>query len=187
MRPWRRAAAALYFTGHPESHHWMATEPCSRIVLPVRLEQLRDLEHWVETLAAEFRLPRSLVHRIDVCLTELVTNLISYGYPDREAGTVSIRLWRQPEQIVICIDDDGAAFDPTSYVAPDLPRSLADATAGGRGIRLVRHFSDEFHHVTGAAGNQLTLMFRNPGTRAHCSTEAAGPGSESPKPRRQSL
>jgi anti-sigma regulatory factor (Ser/Thr protein kinase) len=163
----------------------MATEPSSKIVLQARLEQLRDLEHWVKSLAAEFHLPPSLVHRIDLCLTELVTNLISYGYPNGEVGTLSIRFWRHPEQIVIRIDDDGAAFDPTSYVAPGLPSTLADASPGGRGIRLVRHFTDELQHITGAGGNQLTLTFRGPGPATHAATETAGPASETPAPTRQ--
>jgi anti-sigma regulatory factor (Ser/Thr protein kinase) len=139
----------------------MAAVPSSQIVIRSRIEQLPDLEHWIEKLALEFHLPPPLVHRIDLCLTELVSNIISYGYPHGELGTVRILFWHQPEQLVIRIDDDAKPFDPTSYVLPGLPSSLADATPGGRGIRLVRHFTDELQHVTGAAGNQLTLVFRN--------------------------
>jgi anti-sigma regulatory factor (Ser/Thr protein kinase) len=137
----------------------METEPSSQVVIPAKLEQLQNLEHWVERVAAEFILPAALVQRIDLCLTELITNLISYGYPDGRLGTVRIRFWRQPEQIVIRIDDDGAPFDPTSFDAPGLPGTLADAHGSGRGIRLVRHFADELHHLAGAAGNELTLVF----------------------------
>jgi len=140
----------------------MATEPSSQIVMRANLERLVDLELWVEKLAVEFLLPRSLVQRIELCLTELVTNVIGYGYPDGADGTLSIRFWRQPEQIVICIDDDGAPFDPTRYVLPDLPGTLAEASSGGRGIRLVRHFADALEYLRGASGNQLTLLFRCP-------------------------
>jgi anti-sigma regulatory factor (Ser/Thr protein kinase) len=147
----------------------MAAEPSSQIVIQSRIEQLSDLEHWVEKLAVEFLLPPPLVHRIDLCLTELVSNVISYGYPHGEPGTVRIGFWHQPDQIVIRIDDDATAFDPTSYVLPGLPSSLADATPGGRGIRLVRHFTDELHHVTAAKGNRLTLVFRNGDTGMHSS------------------
>lgn len=139
----------------------MATEPSSQIVLQARLEQLPELEHWIGRLSIESLLSPSLAQRIDVCLTELVCNVISYGYPDGKAGTICIRLWRQPEQIVIRMDDDGAPFDPTGYVLSELPRSLADASGGGRGIRLVRHFADELLHRRNADGNQLTLVFRS--------------------------
>jgi anti-sigma regulatory factor (Ser/Thr protein kinase) len=139
----------------------METEPSSQVVIPAKLEQLRNLEHWVARVAQDFILPAALVQRIDLCLTELITNLISYGYPDGRLGTVRIRFWRQPEQIVIRIDDDGAAFDPTSFEPPGLPGTLAEAHGGGRGIRLVRHFVDELHHLAGPAGNELTLVFRD--------------------------
>jgi anti-sigma regulatory factor (Ser/Thr protein kinase) len=166
----------------------MATDPSSQIVIQARLEELRDLEHWVVRLAAEFSLPAALAHRIDVCLTELVTNVISYGYPDGRVGAVRIRCWHQPEQIVICIDDDGTLFDPTSYEPPGLPSSLADAPSGGRGIRLVRHFCDELHHLAAAAGNQLTLVFRGAGAGTPSSAPAGGqePASlkQTPQPTR---
>jgi serine/threonine-protein kinase RsbW len=160
----------------------MATEPCSQIVIPARLEGLPDLAHWVERLAAEFSLPAAVAHRIDLCLSELATNLISYGYPDGRAGAVRIRFWRHAEQIVIRIDDDGIPFDPTCYEPPALPSSLAEAPGGGRGIRLVRNFSDELHHVAAAAGNQLTLVFRGAGTGVPSSAPAGVQGPADLKP-----
>jgi len=148
----------------------MAAEPSSQIVIQSRVEQLPDLERWIKQLALEFLLPPPLVQRIDLCLTELVSNVISYGYPHGKPGTVRIFFWHQPEQIVIRIDDDAIPFDPTSCTLAGLPSSLDDATSGGRGIRLVRHFTDELRHVTGAAGNQLTLVFRNSDTGMHSSS-----------------
>jgi anti-sigma regulatory factor (Ser/Thr protein kinase) len=118
-------------------------EPSAQIVIPAKLDQLRTLEQWVQRIAAQFLLPEPLVHRIDLCLTELVTNVVSYGYPDGNIGTIGIRFWREPESITIRIDDDAAVFDPTRYQPPDLPRALADAPAGGRGIRLARSAANQ--------------------------------------------
>ena len=140
----------------------MATESSSQLLIQATFEQLRELEHWVAQLGAEFLLSPSVVHHIDLCLTELVSNLIHYGYPDGKPGMVRIRFWREPERIVIRVEDDGTPFDPTAYVSASLPTSLAEADTGGRGIRLVRHFADEVHHLGSASGNQLTLVFRSP-------------------------
>ena len=66
-------------------------------------------------------------------------------------------------------------FPPTAPVDYRfVPSSLAEAHTGGRGIRLVRHFADELHHVGSAAGNQLTLVFRTPRPAA---TRAADSGA----------
>jgi serine/threonine-protein kinase RsbW len=162
----------------------MTTELSSQIVMQAKLDQLPKLERWVEALAAEFVLPSVLVHRIDLCVTELVTNLIGYGYPDGAIGTVSIHGWRQGEQVMIRIEDDGIPFDPTSYVPPGLPSSLADAAVGGRGIRLVRHFTDALHHVRTVEGNELTLIFRSPGAGAHSPAASAARESVSLDPAR---
>jgi len=153
----------------------MATKASSQFVMQAKLEQLPDLNHWIERLAAEFRLPAALVHRVDLCLTELVTNVISYGYPDGRVGAVKIQFWRQSEQVVLRIDDDGIPFDPTSYESPGLPAALSEAPDGGRGIRLVRHFSDELHHSAGATGNQLTLVLRATGTGTHWPAPSIAP------------
>jgi anti-sigma regulatory factor (Ser/Thr protein kinase) len=159
----------------------MATEASSQIVIQARLEELPDLAHWVERLAVQFSLPAAMAHRIDLCLTELATNVISYGYPDGRFGAIRVRFWRQADQILIRIDDDGIAFDPTSYAPPGLPSSLDDAPSGGRGIRLVRNFSDELHHVAAGAGNQLTLVFRGAGTgTAQAPAAVQGPAGLKP-------
>jgi anti-sigma regulatory factor (Ser/Thr protein kinase) len=138
----------------------MATEASSQMVMRAKLEELASLERWVAAQAVELILPPPLASRIDLCLTEHVTNIIDYGYPNRAPGTIIMSLWHQPEEIVVRIDDDGAPFDPTACALPALPRSLADAKGGGRGIRLVRHFADELHYMRTAAGNELVLKFR---------------------------
>jgi len=140
----------------------MATEPCSQIVMQATPARLSDLDGWVEALAAKFCLRPPLLKRIDLCLTELVTNVVGYGYSDGAVGSITVSFWRQPERVVIRIEDDGAPFDSTSYVLPALPRSLTDASGGGRGIRLVRHFADELHYTREAAGNDLVLIFHTP-------------------------
>jgi anti-sigma regulatory factor (Ser/Thr protein kinase) len=142
----------------------VGSEPSSEIVIKAALEDFPLLQQWVGMVAVKFRLPPALAHRFDLCVTELVTNAIDHGYADGRPGTVRVRFWCQSGQITIRIDDDGAPFDPTSHVLPDLPRSLAEATTGGRGIRLVRHHADEIRYQRSAAMNQLALVFRSPTT-----------------------
>jgi anti-sigma regulatory factor (Ser/Thr protein kinase) len=139
----------------------MATEASSRLVLPAQLDQLTTLAPWVQALAQQLGLPPDLIHRIDLCLSELVANAISYGYPHGDAGTLCIRCWMQEGCTMIRIEDDGVEFDPTSHALPELPGSLDEASDTGRGIRLVRHFSDAASYQRTPAGNQLTLTFRD--------------------------
>ncbi|MGH8231276.1 MAG: ATP-binding protein [Steroidobacteraceae bacterium] len=143
----------------------MSTEASSQLQVAATVEGIEALQRWLAGLTAPWQLSASLAHRLDLCLTESVTNVIAYGYPQPAAGTVSVLGWREPDQIVLRIDDDGAAFDPTRYVPPELPQSLTEASIGGRGIRLVRHYADEVHYRRVAAQNQLTLVFHGADSR----------------------
>jgi anti-sigma regulatory factor (Ser/Thr protein kinase) len=145
----------------PDGGGIVASVPSSLFQMRATLEQLPQLERWVSALPSQFTLRSGLLPRIDLCLAEIVTNLICHGYPDGEAGMVEIRLSRHADRVEICIEDDGRAFDPTAYVPPALPGSIAEAPIGGRGIRLVRHFADELRHRRDAGHNQLTLVFRD--------------------------
>jgi anti-sigma regulatory factor (Ser/Thr protein kinase) len=137
----------------------------ARITLETTLECLPDLEHWIEQLSMRFALSALLRNRIEVCLTELIANLISYGYADGRVGTATLSFWRQPDRYVVCVEDDGRRFDPTTHELPPHPNSLEDANASGRGIPLVRQFADSLQYRRHGACNQLTLGFlaKHPG------------------------
>jgi anti-sigma regulatory factor (Ser/Thr protein kinase) len=136
------------------------SDPSSRITLRATPEESAALECWTASLGAEFGLPQLLLRRIDLCLVEVVGNVIAYAYPRGSAGSIRIGFWREPAQIRIRIDDDGEAFDPTSYRVPPLPVSLKDAQPGGRGIRLIRHYAEQMSYQRDGATNRLTLVFR---------------------------
>jgi anti-sigma regulatory factor (Ser/Thr protein kinase) len=138
----------------------MSTAGSLQLQVPATLDGIEALQSWLAALTATWQLSASLAHRLDLCLTESVTNVIAYGYPQAAPGTVSIRGWRESERVVMRIDDDGTEFDPTRYVPPELPQSLTEASIGGRGIRLVRHYADEVHYRRRSALNQLTLVFQ---------------------------
>jgi anti-sigma regulatory factor (Ser/Thr protein kinase) len=134
-------------------------DPDARIALETTFACLPDLEHWIEQLGVRFALAPLLRNRIEVCLTELIANLISYGYGDGRVGTAALSFWRQPDRYVVCIEDDGWPFDPTTHELPPRPKSLEDASASGRGIPLVRQFADSLQYRRHGGRNQLMLGF----------------------------
>jgi anti-sigma regulatory factor (Ser/Thr protein kinase) len=107
----------------------------------------------------QFGLAPLLRNRIEVCLTELLTNLISYGYPDGHAGSAILSFWQQRDRYTVCIEDDGRPFDPTTHALPAQPHSLQDANASGRGIPLVRRFASSLQYRRHGGGNRLIMGF----------------------------
>ena len=132
-----------------------------RILLQAEFAELERLTNWVAALRNALRLPERTAHDVDLCLTELVTNIASYAYPGGETHKpVEIRASRDGDRLVVEIEDEGVPFDPGAYVLPELPKSLAEAAIGGRGLRLVRHFSDDIIYRRDGGMNRLTLVFR---------------------------
>ncbi|SIL09541.1 Serine/threonine-protein kinase BtrW [Mycobacteroides abscessus subsp. abscessus] len=58
--------------------------------------------------------------------------------------------------------DDGRAFDPTAIAPPPTVDSLEDATIGGHGMQLMRHYLDDVQYAHEAGHNRLTLIAAMP-------------------------
>src|ERR1700752_166387 len=59
----------------------------------------------------------------ELCLDELVTNLVRYAWADegRAAHTVTVAVERAGSEVEITVQDDGRAFDPTAAPLPAMP------------------------------------------------------------------
>ena len=74
-------------------------------------------------------------YALRLVLEELLTNIAKYaGAP----GAVGVRVETVSGTIRVRVDDDGAAFDPTTGVDSPAPTSLDAARVGGLGLRMVR-------------------------------------------------
>lgn len=75
---------------------------------------------------------------VGLITNELVTNALKYAFPDDRAGTVCIRFWREGEEFVLAVEDDGIGL-PDTDAAPKgtgLGRRLIRALAAQLGGRL---------------------------------------------------
>ena len=55
---------------------------------------------------------------------------------------VSIACSLTPDEIVLIVRDDAAAFDPLARAGPNLDTDIADREIGGLGILLVKRLAD---------------------------------------------
>jgi serine/threonine-protein kinase RsbW len=123
------------------------------------VQELERLEVWLAELGESQNLSPRLASRLDLCLTEIVTNAIVHGYAQLAApqDAIIVRFARQGDQVICHIEDRGAAFDPLAHALPPLPASLDDAPIGGSGLRLVRDFADRLDYRREGDTNHLTL------------------------------
>ena len=123
------------------------------------LAELSRLAAWIEAWAKQHGIPEQTAQQVDLCAAEAVTNVMTHGVGGSDAREIELRIGRQGDDVVLDIEDDGIAFDPTEAPLP-APVTMDSDRVGGWGIRIVRRLSDEvrYHRINGR--NRLTLVFR---------------------------
>ena len=119
------------------------------ISLPARLASVEAARQWLQPqLEAADVAPGSLF-RIELVLEELLMNVVRHGHPRSAAGDgFSLRLGAQlqSDHVLLCLEDDGVAFDPATAPLAATPASLAEARVGGLGLVLVRKSARSLRH-----------------------------------------
>lgn len=131
---------------------------------------LSELERLIDALdqfAAEQQLPSPVLFTLNLCLEELVTNTINYGYSDEQRHTIDITVWMVPGQVCMRVVDDGRAFDLIHDAPePNIPRQAEQATPGGLGIHLVKTMMDQVTYERLDGLNVVTLCKQLDGGQA---------------------
>jgi sigma-B regulation protein RsbU (phosphoserine phosphatase) len=120
-------------------------------------ESLTELAAWVAWLGDHYQLPQPVGFRLDLVLTEAVTNIIDYGYPDARPGWIEIVCHLRETAVDIELCDDGQPFDPTARAPAELPATLEQATPGGLGIHLMRSYASSMTYRRADGLNHLSL------------------------------
>lgn len=101
----------------------------------------------------------SLLHDLDLCLEEIVTNIIKYAYAEPGPREIRVRLRREGGAVVAEVEDDGSPFNPLEHPRPDLTVDIAKVEPGGLGILLVREYMDRLDYRWRDRRNCL-IMYR---------------------------
>lgn len=127
------------------------------------LSEIERLAAAVEAFCEAETLPPDAAFHLNLVLEELVTNIVSYGYPEgRNSGAREIRvhLRHDPEAVAVEVIDDARAFDPLSAPEPDLAASIEERPIGGLGVHFLRTLMRDLHYHRRDGRNHL--RFRKP-------------------------
>lgn len=138
----------------------MATEPLHRhsLTLDGAPDSSGKGSAWARDLAERAAVPERRIDAIDLCIVELVSNVVNHSYRGRP-GEIRLELALGREAAILRVADDGPAFDPLSVPAPVVPDSLDEATLGGFGIHLVRSSADACEYERRQGSNVFTAYF----------------------------
>ena len=80
-----------------------------------------------------------------------------HGEANGPATRIVANIVQDGNYIVMTIEDNGSPFDPTKFVARPRARSLEEASVGGLGISLMRHFARHIEYGRSGGRNHLRL------------------------------
>jgi serine/threonine-protein kinase RsbW len=134
--------------------------------LQSRLSDMARLSPWIQSLASRHAIPENVQFAIELCLEEVVSNVIRHGYAGNEDRLVNVRFTMPRDSYFeFVVDDEAAPFNPLD--SPDLQPldPLQETRIGGQGIRLVRDFADTLEYEAMPNGNRLRIGFLSAGSR----------------------
>jgi serine/threonine-protein kinase RsbW len=133
------------------------TAGASELRLTPAIADLARLYPWVETVAADWALSARARFALHVALEEAVANAAMHGFAPEAGGEIVVRLGLDGADVVAEVEDTGRPFDPTTTSVPPRPATIAEATPGGRGLGLLRHYCRTMAYVRADGRNRLTL------------------------------
>ena len=98
--------------------------------------------------------------QLQLCLEEMVLNVINYGFDDDREHEIHVDFEFQIDSrsMTVNILDDGRRFDPLEQAPePDLDATLEERTVGGLGVHFVREFMDDASYCHAEGMNRLTM------------------------------
>ncbi len=119
--------------------------------------ELTRVVAFVEQFGHDQGLPARAVNDLNLCLDEMLTNTISYGYESSAPRVISVSLSADGGYLQAEIEDDAKPFDPRRSTPPELPRDLASRKPGGLGLHFVNSLMDVVDYRWSDGYNRTTL------------------------------
>jgi len=102
-------------------------------------------------------LSEACITDVNICLDELFTNIVSYGFADDLEHIIWFTMNRDNHELTLTIEDEGIPFNPLEKKDPEVPADLIDVRIGGLGIHIVRKLMDDIRYNRKQGRNKLTM------------------------------
>lgn len=159
----------LRYQGHNESlssaHHEeavpaMNTMPTLSLSLLNKKMEITRVNGKVEEFFDEYSVPMKTAFQTDLVLDEILTNIITHGYPDGGDHMIDLTLNVDDHArlVTIKVCDGGIPFDPTTIAEADTTSDLDERAIGGLGIHFVKKISQSMDYLYINNKNTLTII-----------------------------
>jgi serine/threonine-protein kinase RsbW len=123
---------------------------------------------WVDTIAADQQFPEQLVFALQICLEELLTNVVRHGGAKSSGDlsevpipplNVEISISTSDQRVSMTVEDNGKPFDIVNAPAHRIDQPLDEVQPGGLGIQLIRNFASSIAYEQAGLGNRVIVEF----------------------------
>ncbi len=114
-------------------------------------EIISDSSKFIKNIVGE-EVYKNISHDIELCVEELVVNIIDYAYTDEDIKNnkndiiLDIMVDKNKNEIKITTTDNGIKFNPLLIKEPDINADLEDRKVGGLGIFLIKKYMNELNY-----------------------------------------
>lgn len=121
------------------------------------LSELDVLRHHVKNFGQMAGLSENCLFEINLCLDELFTNIVSYGFDDDRHHLIQFTLQMDDEVLILDVEDGGIPFNPLSKQESRVPVDPKNIKIGGLGIHIVKKLTNDICYQRNRGKNHLTL------------------------------
>ena len=121
------------------------------------LSELENLCQHLNKFGQDAGLSEACITDINICLDELFTNIVNYGFEDKLEHMTRFTINLDNKVLTLIIEDEGIAFNPLEKEDPEIPDDLKDVRIGGLGIHIVRKLMDDIRYERKHGRNKLTM------------------------------
>ena len=133
--------------------------PCHHFSFVNQKEALEQAMEESDIFLEEHEASQKLAYYVRLAFEELVTNIIKYGYDDKEPHTIEVML-ELAQPAVMTITDDGHPFNPlTDAPKPTLEGEVEDRPIGGLGLHMVQKMGMKLEYSREQDRNILRVVF----------------------------
>lgn len=123
---------------------------------------LRRASAWLSTACDDRGVPPSETSRLEICLNEVLANIIMHSGCNELSPLIELDLefqtFRGTSQATVIVVDAGKAFDPLIVTPRPRPMSLEDAEPGGLGLIMIRSNADNISYRRRDGRNELSFV-----------------------------
>ena len=125
-----------------------------KVIYKNTVSEVKKLAQDIQQFCTDEHLDETMLYDLNLCLEEVITNIIRYGFKDHKTHPIELTIERHVDKIVAIIRDEGIPFNPLEHIHPPVMTEAIDQKPmGGLGLYFVHEKMDELEYSRQLAHN----------------------------------